>query len=197
MHSSDNPSRLEPIRPGIAARWLAATARVHIVGDEQLPAQGTIIVVRQNQTALFGMVYSLRLPKRQGFVYPETAIEDVWQASADRLSSGQDGIVSLAAEANTAHLKLIEVFRLARATACPIFPVGIGVAHSREPDAPVRLRPGARAVMVFEAPFHVPRQPDHIPEAWGKAVIHLMEKANGQAQDLLATWKHRGRLPST
>lgn len=190
-------SDFDPLHTTLLMRLLGALCRVYLTGNEQLPAGGTVLAVRRSHAEIFKAVYGQALTERRGFVVPTGKTEGAALAAAGQIRAGRDALVVLSGE-STSDPRLADALHLARTATCGIFPVGISTAPVLRPgrrQTPARPLPGARIVVVFEAPFEVPLQPERIPEAWGSAILNLLDRASGRAAEIEATWRKQGRRP--
>lgn len=198
MNAPESPPQPPHIQPALPMRWLGALCRVHLIGAARLPRDGAILTVRNSHMALFRAVYSQIFTQRQGCLVPPDENDPHWQVAANLLRSGRDALLAVGDGSGERH-PLLAGLRLARTAERLILPVGISavpVIGPRRTGGQVHPLPGARVVVVFEAPFQVPRQPAEIPEAWGATILHLLQQAEGQAQDVLATWRRQGKAPT-
>ncbi len=197
--NTPEPSPQPPhIQPALPMRWLGALCRVHLIGAAHLPHDGTILAVRNSHLALFRAIYSQILTQRQGFLVLPDESDPQWQSAVGLLQSGRDALLAVGASSE-GEPPLLAGLRLARIAERPILPVGIGAAPvigPRRTGGQVHPLPGARVVVVLEAPFQVPQQPAEIPTTWGATILHLLQQAEGRAQDILATWRRQGKAPT-
>ena len=114
------------------------------------------------------------------------------------IEKGWDTICPIDEDTNIALLHLLDAFLLARTSNSQIYPVGLAARRMWPFGRGINREyplPGTRLVVWFEPPFHVPAQPEQIPSEWPQAIVHLLNRANGQAREILLTWEKQGRLP--
>ncbi len=194
MHTSQPP----PVQPALLLRWLGALCRVHLIGAAHLPQEGVIFVMRRSHAALFRTIYNQILTQRQGFLILAPESDAQWQAGLVHLQDGRDVLLPLST-GDEGERQLLAGFQLARAAGRQLWPVGISAAPvigPRRTGGHVHPLPGARVVVVFDTPFEVPQQPEEIPAAWSAAILHQLQQAEGQARDILATWRRQGKTPA-
>ncbi len=197
MGITEAPSQPESIRPALPMRWLGTTLRVHLVGGGLLPADGAVIAAQRADLPALRAVFERCFPGRQGVVEQAGSTLADRQAHIDRLQAGLDVLVPVEADSTGARHAIACAIQLARAAGKSISPVGVHVGTGLTAGVSVLPLPWARGVIVVEAPFRVPEQPEQVPDAWTAAILHLLNRASGLARDYLATWQHTGRRPGT
>lgn len=166
---SQPPYAQHAARPPAALRWLAGTMRVHLLGMEGLTTPGAVLVAPRPYDVIARATLAARL----------------------------DDAVLIAVDSRGPEVRrqIAEAIRLARAAGGKVYPVGIAVQAAFTVGRGAVPLPWARAVLIVEAPFQVPAQPEHIPDVWTDAVERLLKQSTGRASDILATWKHTGHAP--
>ena len=195
MGVTEAPRQPENIRPAPPIRWLGTTLRVHLVGGGLLPADGAVIAAQRADLPALRAVFERCFPGRQGVVEQAGSTLADRQAHIDRLRAGLDVLVPVEADGAGARRAVVCAIQLARAAGKSISPVGVHVGAVLMAGVSVLPFPWARGVIVVEAPFQVPEQPEQVPETWTAAILHLLNRANGLARDCLATWQRTGRHP--
>ncbi|SRR5690554_3881974 len=174
-------------------RWLAGSLRVHLLNAGQLPESGVVFAAQRPYDGIVHAVYERYLPGRAGLLRLDAA--PLAGFTSPGLEEGMDVLIPLDAEPGRARQQLTDILSLARSTARPIFPLGVAAGPTLALGGDSLPLPRARVVMIIEAPFHVPGQPQRIPSDWPDALARLLKQANGRARDILATWKHTGQPP--
>jgi hypothetical protein len=198
METNDFPEQPAHLHLPTLLRWLSALVNIHLIGVSHLPEQGALFVVRQEQIAMLQIVY-WQLPDRHGLFAPVMSNEGGIEISAGYLQNGLDALVPLQENVQQAYPELEPALRLARAANAPLLPIGIKAGRSlRLPTSTNRAipLPATRLVVLIEAPFYVPSQPEQVPDSWLQAIMHSLQRANGQALDTMASWQRQGRLPT-
>ncbi|HQE19836.1 MAG TPA: hypothetical protein PK607_15160 [Aggregatilineales bacterium] len=184
---------LSATRVSTPLRWLAGSLRVHLLNADQLPKGGAVFAVQRPYDGIAHAVYERHLPGRAGLLRLDAA--PLAGFTSPGLEEGMDVLIPLDAEPGRARQQLTDILSLARSTARPIFPLGVAAGPTLALGGDSLPLPRARVVMIIEAPFHVPGQPQRIPSDWPDALARLLKQANGRARDILATWKHTGQPP--
>lgn len=174
-------------------RWFAGSLRVHLVNAAQIPGEGAVFAVQRPYDGVAHAVYERHLPGRAVMVHLDAA--GLAGVARPELDEGLDVLVPLDADPAQSRQQILDTLALARAASRPVFPVGLAVGSTVKLGADALPLPGARVVMIVEAPFHVPARPARIPSDWADAFARLLKQAGGRARDILATWKHTGQPP--
>ncbi len=190
MQTHNDEPTLSLFKPTALQRWVASTARVHAAGLDQIPLQDVILAVPTLYARVVLVMYRQLVPER-------SICQAISPDALHRVESGSDVLVAIAG-GERRDAAVSEALRLARRLGRAVVPVGMSAGPGARPVAlggSALLLPHSRVVVVIEAPFEVPPQPERIPDAWVGAIGGMLDRAAGQSRDVLATWQMHGHLP--
>lgn len=186
MQPSETFSVPRSLHPPIMMTWLCSLARAGVNGTDQLCDRGAILLVSESHAVLFRAVYAQHLSERRGLFMPSWQGDETRRDYAAYLRNRYDALITIPTDEREGRASARDALRLARTADALIYPIGVGVdpqvALPGERRAIIPL-PGARVMVVIEAPFKTAEHPEQIPPSWHKAVIALLERANEQAQN--------------